>query len=560
MSMQSDIERVRLYHDATKHRFERMSRSAGYLDWVTQPNPFRSFGGAELIDLVRPLASASHGPADWTTVGYDSLFRGAPAVALVPGLGAVSVFLRFSLGLSAWKEYQSSRWPLRVNPSSGNLHPSEGYVVLGPGVAGSSPGVFHYRPDQHAIERRSAATAEAWAALARNWPDGSFCAAITSVHWREAWKYGERAFRYCQHDTGHAIAAMRLSAALMGWHAQVVPDWHTADLATLLGANRDDDFEDAEYEEPECLLLLSPAPVRHIQSADAADVAAAFGRAVWSGRANRLSADHHPWPAIDDVAEATRGALAPPSGKPGQGSWPAAPDVSRPSSPAPAASRLFLQRRSATDMTGEGELDLDTFCFLLRRVLPGDLPPWDALPWEPRVHLALFVHRIRGLDPGLYVFVRSAGAMPVLQQSLRQDFAWARPPGVPEDLPLFLLVPLDVRRMAEVLSCRQAIAADGFFSTGMIAEFDAALATHGASSYRRLFWEAGAIGHMLYLEAEAAGARGTGIGCYFDDAVHDVFGITDHGLQSLYHFTVGLPIEDTRLRSEPGYRWEALLR
>jgi hypothetical protein len=269
-----------------------------------------------------------------------------------------------------------------------------------------------------------------------------------------------------------------------------------------------------------------------------------------------LSADHHPWPAIDDVVEATRGALAPRSAESDQCSWPATPDVSRPGGPAQAASRLFLQRRSAVDMTGEGELDLEVFCFLLRRLLPGGLLPWDALTWEPRVHLVLFVHRVRGLDPGLYAFVRSPQAMPVLQQSLRHDFAWVRPPDVSEDLPLFLLEPLDVQRMAAVLSCQQAIAADGFFSTGMIAEFDAALATHGASSYRQLFWEAGAIGHMLYLEAEAAGARGTGIGCYFDDAVHDVFGIADHRLQSLYHFTVGLPIDDTRLRSEPGYQWE----
>jgi hypothetical protein len=31
---------------------------------------------------------------------------------------------------------------------------------------------------------------------------------------------------------------------------------------------------------------------------------------------------------------------------------------------------------------------------------------------------------------------------------------------------------------------------------------------------------------MLYLEAEAAGVRGTGIGCFYDDPVHDVLGLT----------------------------------
>ncbi len=55
------------------------------------------------------------------------------------------------------------------------------------------------------------------------------------------------------------------------------------------------------------------------------------------------------------------------------------------------------------------------------------------------------------------------------------------------------------------------------------------------------------IGQVLYLEAEAHGLRGTGIGCFFDDAVHEIMGFNDNHYQSLYHFTVGKPIEDPRL-------------
>ena len=90
----------------------------------------------------------------------------------------------------------------------------------------------------------------------------------------------------------------------------------------------------------------------------------------------------------------------------------------------------------------------------------------------------------------------------------------------------------------------------------MLAEFDAALAEHGPPFYRHLFWESGVIGQVLYLEAEAAAARATGIGCFFDDAVHDVLGIQDHALQSLYHFTVGTPVDDRRLQTTRGYAWE----
>ena len=207
-------------------------------------------------------------------------------------------------------------------------------------------------------------------------------------------------------------------------------------------------------------------------------------------------------------------------------------------------------------MSGDGHLEFPAFCRMLRRLLPVDGAPWDALWWAPRLHVALFVHRVLGLDPGLYLLARDARAIPQLRGALRDDFIWSRPPGLPGGLDLFLLVPLDVRTIAGVLSCRQAIASDGFFSVAMLAEFDGALAEHGAPFYRNLYWESGMIGHLLYLEAEAAGVRGTGIGCFFDDAVHDLFGIPDHRLQSLYHFTVGQPVDDGRLRTEPGYEWE----
>jgi hypothetical protein len=36
------------------------------------------------------------------------------------------------------------------------------------------------------------------------------------------------------------------------------------------------------------------------------------------------------------------------------------------------------------------------------------------------------------------------------------------------------------------------------------------------------------IGQVLYLEAEAHGLRGTGIGCFFDDAVHDLLGFENN--------------------------------
>ena len=90
----------------------------------------------------------------------------------------------------------------------------------------------------------------------------------------------------------------------------------------------------------------------------------------------------------------------------------------------------------------------------------------------------------------------------------------------------------------------------------MIARLEAPLRERGEWFYRRLFWECGLIGQVLYLEAEALDARSTGIGCFYDDPVHDTLGLTGQAWQSLYHFSMGVPVEDTRLTSEPGYAWE----
>jgi len=118
-------------------------------------------------------------------------------------------------------------------------------------------------------------------------------------------------------------------------------------------------------------------------------------------------------------------------------------------------------------------------------------------------------------------------------------------------------VPIDCRHVASRLSCDQDIAADGYFSLAMIARMEASLRERGESFYRRLFWECGLIGQVLYLEAEAVGGRATGIGCFYDDAVHETLGLTGHAWQSLYHFSMGVPIEDGRLTTKPGYPWEA---
>ena len=90
-------------------------------------------------------------------------------------------------------------------------------------------GVYHYAPLHHTLEQRAR-----WLQDVKTDASG-FHVGLTSITWREAWKYGERAFRYCQHDVGHALATLRFAAAALGWRVQLLPVWDDALLARLLG-------------------------------------------------------------------------------------------------------------------------------------------------------------------------------------------------------------------------------------------------------------------------------------------------------------------------------------
>jgi SagB-type dehydrogenase family enzyme len=542
----NDYEIALGYHAATKHHVNRYARSMGYLDWNTQPDPFRRYDGATMSLL--PFQKAEASPL------YDHIFEPGRAAPRPFSIGALSEFFERSLAISAWKQAGDSRWALRCNPSSGNLHPTEGYLVAPALVGlGDSPGVYHYAPREHGLERRCNFTNSVWERLAAEFPEDVFIAGLSSIHWREAWKYGERAYRYCQHDIGHALTAYVLAAATLGWSVSHLDGVGDAGVATLLGLDRDRDFVGAEPEHPDILVAVIPlgrtAPLPRILPEDAIqDVAAG----TWQGHANALSPDHVLWEIIDSVADA----CAKPRGV--FGNIPSRQAVSVPS-PGRGASapHIIAQRRSAVDMDAQTFIPRGAFYHMLLRTMPFDESiPWSALPVADAVHLGIFVHRVTGLVPGLYCLIRNADDESELRSAMNREFLWETPDACPDALPLYLLRAGDYRDTAAQVSCGQDIAADGAFSLGMFARFEEPLQRYGPWFYRRLFWETGAIGQVLYLEAEAAGVRATGIGCFFDDSFHHCLGLNGWNYQSLYHFTVGGPVDDPRLTTLPAYSAE----
>lgn len=534
------VDVVRAYHERTKHRPEAYSRGPETLDWDSGPAPFRRFEGAPIISLPR-----LHEHPELELGGARSSRRPPRARALTPEtLGA---FFEHALGITAWKSRGPDRWAVRVNPSSGNLHPVEGYL-LARNVAGFEDGVHHYQPEDHALAGRASWAPDATEQAPRAW------IALTTIPWREAWKYGERAFRYCQLDTGHAIAAFERAAALFGWTVREQPHVGTETLAQTLGTSRSEDYpivRFAETEREECEVLLeltagTPQPPIEAKTLRRWSAAARF-----HGRATPI--DPRPmysWPILWDVARATR-------------SRDEFPSLSERSAGAlgPASERTSAAtirgRRSARRFDPDFALDPDAFSRLLTPLSEALHADARRTRGEPSLELVLFVHRVQSLVPGVYLAPTNGHEGSALTRVLSQRFELPRVRGkvrgalgALELLELATAPPRELMRATRRLHCHQDIAATCSFSVAMVANLDAAL-LGGSNVYRRLHRQAGRLGHALYLGAEAERLGGTGIGCFFDDEVLSFVGLAGTGLAPLYHFAVGMPVEDAGTTTEP---------
>ncbi len=529
--MKNKARNIIKYHEATKHHFNRYARSSGYLDWKNQPYPFRFYDGCKKIPL--PLLKTD--PDGSHIVLYKRADKPAPFE-----IETISGMMELSMGLSAWKEAGGGRWALRMNPSSGNLHPTESYLILPP-LKKTDPGVFHYSPLNHELEQRASISQSLWKKVKSCFGTDIFMVGLSSVFWRESWKYGERAFRYCNLDAGHALCAISFAAALFGWKATGLTELSDKDVETLLGFDKTS-WKEPEEEYPHILCLIHQ-PGTDIKSSFPDHIIKEFSLLEFSGTPNRLSPNPVSWDIIYMAAGYTE------KPKTRKNVYKGA-DLFTGEEKSIKGSEIIRKRRSGAAYSPQKSIGVKEFFAILNKTLAHkNFAPFDILSQPPLINLMIFVHRVEGLKKGLYFFIRNPHEKKNIQKASKSDFLWE---AIDKDLPLFALEYGDFRDMAMELSCHQAICGDGFFSLGMIAKFREIL-DKAPYMYRYLMWEAGITGQVLYLEAEARNARGTGIGCFFDDPVHELMGFKDNKYQSLYHFTIGYPIEDKRITTYPPY-------
>ena len=178
MSFVSEVlDNVIAYHQRTKHQPHAMAQGPSSLDWANQPNPFRSYEGSIQIALER----RGFGDAKDDFSGPHPL-----------NMNSLSKLFFESLALSGQKSFSGSKWSLRVNPSSGNLHPTEGYLIAGPmiwtgrlawGVSLYAKEPFFGVPGKH--NTRELAVVRPARGISTDGPDLNLLARVLEV-WRES--------------------------------------------------------------------------------------------------------------------------------------------------------------------------------------------------------------------------------------------------------------------------------------------------------------------------------------------------------------------------------------
>jgi SagB-type dehydrogenase family enzyme len=527
---------------------------------LNKPDPFLNYSGTQLLLLDK-----------WSEAQIESEVLPAYEQAFSPEelkpseLDKENISRLFfdSFAISTWKQTGSTKWPLRVNPSAGNLHPTEVYLISGP-VRDllKSSSVCHYAPLPHALEIRAEFSQEIWKLLSAGFPDGTFFVGLSSIYWRVSWKYGLRAFRYANHDIGHAIAALTFAAAGLGWKTRLLADMGSEELSEVLGMSG---RSGPEKEEPACLLAIYPAGETCTSGKLSAASISSLKNASWEGIPNSLSTKHVEWTGIEKVASETRkretGYL--------EKKRELTPDIkaashlivnnsenksnNNPDLEIPSLRKVIRKRRSAIEMDNSAYMEKETFYGMLQKTLPEENPIFNTLAFGSFTHLLLFVHRVKDLLPGLYIFLRKSEEKEKLKAAIRPDFLWDKVENCPPDLEFYLLMEETLYDFAAQLSCSQRKAGDACITVCMLSEFEEPLNKFGPWIYPYLFWECGILGQLLYLEAEANGLRGCGIGCFFDDPVHETIGLKGFEYQDLYHFIVGSSLHEIGVITLPAY-------
>ena len=211
------------YHERTKYDPETIAKKARSLDWNQQPVPYKDYKLGTSYDLKPYLNDLPTDEEDWEK--WHRLSR----------------FLLLSYGVTAKLQTLSGEnILLRSAPSAGGLYPAEVYLVVR-GLAFLPEGLYNYQCRTHSLIHfwedsvwSDLQTACFWHSTLEN---TEIALVVSSVFYRSAWRYEDRAYRRIFLDTGHLLGNFELAGNLTDYRPHLMGGFKDDAMNELLYLN-----------------------------------------------------------------------------------------------------------------------------------------------------------------------------------------------------------------------------------------------------------------------------------------------------------------------------------
>lgn len=530
------IDATWTYHDGTKHSYRSVRTGARGLDWSNQPLPFKLYSTLEPI----PLPSDFPHPSMQTLDAISALGEEPPG-PIIPDVHTITGILYFTAGITRRLKRGGGVMHFRAAATTGALYHIELYVVCGDlqdraagDRSGLAAGIYHFGVHDFALRRlRAGDYRPALVSATADEPSVAAAPVIlvcTTTYWRNAWKYGPRAYRHAFWDSGTMLANLLAASAGYRVPARVVCGFLDAEVNLLLDL-------DAEREVAVSLVALGRDGV----SADAGgSTRASPPLAIEALKlpTEPLSKSQVDYPAIramhaascmhstDEVihwrhAASELGREAPRQTAPPSGRLIALQPLADSELPSDSIARVIHRRGSSRQFDSRPITfaHLSTILERSTREIPADFLATSQTPATLN-NLYLIVHAVDGLTPGAYVLHRDQLALELLKEG-------------------------NFRREAGYLDLEQDLAADASVNAYFLADLHSILDRLGNRGYRAAQLDAAITGGKLYLAAYALRLGASGL-TFYDDDVTEFFSPHAAGKSVMFLVALGKPAQRVR--------------
>src|SRR5213594_810848 len=218
------------YHEATKHSELSLRMSPHYLDWDNKPSPFKVYKNLPMKSLPHEFPYPSESSLK-ALKGHETHNGNKPV-----DLQNLTEILFYSAGPTRKMKIGGETYYMRAASATGALYPIELYIVSA-GIPGLEAGIYHFNPLSFALVRIREGDYGPELAAATNGATAlsPLTIALTSLAWRNAWKYEARSYRHWFWDGGVIAANLLAICQSESLTARLVMSFVDQEVDKLLG-------------------------------------------------------------------------------------------------------------------------------------------------------------------------------------------------------------------------------------------------------------------------------------------------------------------------------------